>query len=226
MEKNKFDGVYEIGCPTWLIFLSWIVMFKQRKSREINWNFNKFRTPVKKERKERGRTNSKVNEKSMQETVPRIERENCVRFSFVWKERQGGRGRDFFWSIFSPFVFFLAGVYISTRQGRLPLSSLLAQLTLDQPRRNFVSCCANHFNHGIKLSINWVGKILKSFGENFKEKFPISWTSGVFLLCSWKKKNETMNKGNYGCKICVYSPLFLYYIRKKSLFFNFFFLHE
>lgn len=194
MEKNKFDGVYEIGCPTWLIFLSWIVMFKQRKSREINWNFNKFRTPVKKERKERGRTNSKVNEKSMQETVPRIERENCVRFSFVWKERQGGRGRDFFWSISSPFVFFLAGVYISTRQGRLPLSSLLAQLTLDQPRRNFVSCCANHFNHGIELSINWVGKILnrRKFQReisNFVNKWCIS---SLFLK---KKKMRQWIKG-------------------------------
>lgn len=192
MEKNKFDGVYEIGCPTWLIFLSWIVMFKQRKSREINWNFNKFRTPVKKERKERGRTNSKVNEKSMQETVPRIERENCVRFSFVWKERQGGRGRDFFWSISSPFVFFLAGVYISTRQGRLPLSSLLAQLTLDQPRRNFVSCCANHFNHGIELSINWKDfKPAKISKRNFQFREQVVY----FFFVPEKKKMRQWIKG-------------------------------
>lgn len=126
------------------------------------------------------RTNSEVNEKSMQ---PFPEQRKKTVYDFpLERERQRETSFDLFPSHSSSS---LLGVYISTRQGRLPLSPLLAQLTLDQPRRNFVSCCANH---GIKLSINWKDfKVAKISRRNFRK-----WYISSFLpkreIFSRKKK--------------------------------------
>lgn len=130
-------------------------MFKQRESREINWNFNKFRW----ERNEAKNKQQGINEKSMQETFPRIERKKTVRarFSFVRRERE----RETFFDLSALHSSSsLPGVYLYTTGEASSFIASCAQLTLDQPRRNFVSCCAN-CNSTIELSINWVGKILK-----------------------------------------------------------------
>lgn len=115
----------------------------------------------------------------MQETVPRIEKENCVRFSFVWRERERDTSFDLF-PLHSSSS--LPGcISLHDREGFLFHRFLRSLHWINHEEISFPVAPTN-FNHGIKLSINWKDfKLAKISRRNFEK---------INITDEWLKINE------------------------------------
>lgn len=118
----------------------------------------------------------------MQETVPRIEKENCVRFSFVW-DRERERERDTSFDLFPLHSSSsLPGcISLHDREGFLFHRFLRSLHWINHEEISFPVAPTN-FNHGIKLSINWKDlKLAKISRRNFEK---------INITDEWLKINE------------------------------------
>lgn len=169
-------------------------MFKQRESREINWNFNKFRWE-RNEAKNKQQGKWEINARDLSSNR---EKENCT----CTRERK----RDFFRSISSPFVFFFAGcISLHDRGGGFLFHRFLRSAYIGSTTKKFRFLLRQLPFENRELSINWVGKILKrarilEFREKtwcissfFRDKKPCIYVRFVFVHFSLRSNEKLIS---------------------------------